>query len=62
MGKEASHSIDAKWIEDLRTDHSKLPNQEPVTVTDTDVQETVTRMKSPTTLFPDVIHTHWLRW
>lgn len=35
--KEASHNTDAKWLEDLTTDHSNLPEQEPVTVTEADI-------------------------
>lgn len=36
--KEASHNTDAKWLEDLTTDHSNLPEQEPVTVTEADIR------------------------
>lgn len=36
--KEASHNTNAKWLKDLTTDHSNLPEQEPVTVTEADIR------------------------
>lgn len=51
-------------LEDLRTDHSNLPEQDPVTIIDPDVQRKVSRMKmewSWIALCPDIIHTYWLK-
>ncbi|XP_078020835.1 uncharacterized protein LOC144459905 [Epinephelus lanceolatus] len=59
--KEASHNTDAKWLVDLRADHSNLPDQESLTITMADIQERVLGMKSWTTLGPDMIHTYWLK-
>ncbi len=55
--KEASHNTNAQWLEDLRTDHSNLPEQEPTA----DIQERVAGMKSWTAPGPDMIHTYWLK-
>lgn len=57
--KEASHNTDAQWLVDLRVDHSNLPEQEPVTITMADIQESVSCMKSWTALSLD-IHSYWL--
>lgn len=56
--KEVSHNIDVKWLEDLRTDQGNLPEQ-PVTITEADVQEKVSRMKS--WAGPELSHAYWLK-
>lgn len=35
--KEASHNTNAKWLMDLRADHSNLLEQEPVIITEANI-------------------------
>lgn len=39
--KEASHNTNAQWLVDLRADHNNLPEQESVTITMADIQDSV---------------------
>ncbi|KAK7930440.1 hypothetical protein WMY93_006835 [Mugilogobius chulae] len=59
--REASHNSDAQWLMDLRKDHSNLPEQNPVTITVTNIQERVSGMKNWTAPGPDMIHSYWLK-
>nr|XP_049581805.1 uncharacterized protein LOC125972245 [Syngnathus scovelli] len=59
--REASHKKDAQWLVALRKDHSKLPEQNPVTITVADIQRRVSGMKNWTAPGPDMIHSYWLK-
>ena len=59
--REASHNRDAQWLVDLREDHSKQPEQNPVTITVTDIQERVSDMKNWKAPGPDMIQAYWLK-
>ena len=39
--KEAPHNTNGQWLVDLRDDHIHLPEQDPVNITMTDIQEKV---------------------
>ncbi|XP_078026439.1 uncharacterized protein LOC144464171 [Epinephelus lanceolatus] len=59
--RAASHNTCARWLVDLRADHSNLPEQEPVTISMADIQERVSKMESWTAPSPDMIHIYWLK-
>ena len=44
---------------DLQEEHSNLPDQDPVEITD--IPERESEMKSWTTAGPDVIHSYWMK-
>lgn len=51
----------AKWWQNLRADHSNLPEQESVTITAADIQQQVKNRKIWTTPGLDMTHTYWLK-
>lgn len=59
--KDATHNSNARWLLDLRADHSNLPEQGPITITVADVQESVSSMKSWTAPDPNMVHAYWLK-
>ncbi|TWW78234.1 hypothetical protein D4764_11G0003550 [Takifugu flavidus] len=59
--KEATYNTTAQWLQDLQTEHSQLPEQDPVVITLADIQTRVSKMKSWTAPGPDKILTYWLK-
>lgn len=39
MEERAAHTIDRKWLEDLKTAHSNFPEQEPVMIAEAHIHE-----------------------
>ena len=59
--KEATHNTTAEWLKELQRDHQQQPEQEPITITGTDLGQRLQRMKSWTAPGPDMIHAYWLK-